>query len=164
MSWKSETMLELVDIKKLESSWSSWSLSDSSSTPFRWQRPKLTKAHLWWGGCQKHWKLRLQDTKISQTISSKTSRRWSTKVNGVTGKECSHQAIKAYMIPLNVFKVGHSTMTVVAGRSVRRAKTITLRPMAVIAIPILMELKQIPLPVSLLTRFKNPSGLFAAHK
>jgi len=72
--------------------------------------------------------------------------------------------IKAYMIPLNVFKVGHSTMTVVAGRSVRRAKTITLRPMAVIAIPILMELKQIPLPVSLLTRFKNPSGLFAAHK
>jgi len=72
--------------------------------------------------------------------------------------------IKAYMIPLNVFKVGHSTMTVVAGRSVRLAKIITLRPMAVIAIPILMELKQIPLPVSLLTRFKNPSGLFAAHK
>jgi len=55
-------------------------------------------------------------------------------------------------------------MTVVVGRGVRRAKTITLRPMAVIAIPILMELKQIPLPVSLLTRFKNPSGLFAAHK
>jgi hypothetical protein len=68
------------------------------------------------------------------------------------------------MIPLNVFKVGNSTMTVVVGRGVRRAKTITLRPMAVIAIPILMELKQIPLPVSLLTRFKNPSGLFAAHK
>jgi len=69
--------------------------------------------------------------------------------------------IKAYMIPLNVFKVGNSTMTVVAGRSVRRAKTITLRPMAVIAIPILMEPKQIPLPVPLL---KIPSGLFAAHK
>ena len=69
--------------------------------------------------------------------------------------------IKAYMIPLNVFKVGNSTMTVVVGRSVRRAKTITLRPMAVIAIPILMEPKQIPLPVPLL---KIPSGLFAAHK
>ena len=80
----------------------------------------------------------------------------------MTGKECSHQAIKALiMMALNVFKVGNSTMTVVVGRGVRRAKTITLRPMAVIAIPILMELKQIPLPVPLL---KIPSGLFAAHK
>jgi hypothetical protein len=51
------------------------------------------------------------------------------------------------MIPLNVFKVGISIMTVVANRPVHHAKTITVRPMALNAIDIVMELLPINLHV-----------------
>jgi len=54
------------------------------------------------------------------------------------------------MIPLNVFKVGISTMTVVENRPVHHAKTTTLGLWALIAIDILMEVMQTSLPVPLL--------------
>ena len=58
-----------------------------------------------------------------------------------------HVPLQTIMTSLNVFKVGNSTMTVVADRPVHHAQTITLRPMAVNAINMVMELLPINLHV-----------------